>query len=349
MTRPDRLTLRRPDDWHLHLRDGAMLGAVLPFTAAQMGRAIVMPNLRPPVVDAKRAAAYREEIRAALPPGAEFEPLMTAYLTDDTDPDDIEAGARDGVFTAAKLYPAHATTNSAHGVTDVARLRRVLERMEKIGLPLLVHGEVTDAQVDVFDREAVFLDRILSPVRRDHPGLKIVLEHVTTREGVEWVRDAAGPTAGTITAHHLLIDRNAMLVGGIRPHMYCLPVAKRATHRTALLAAATAGDGKFFLGTDSAPHPIADKESACGCAGIFTAPTALELYAEAFDQLGRLDRLEEFASLAGPRFYGLPANEARVTLVRRPQPVPPRIDVSGTVAVHPFRGGETVAFSLEPA
>jgi dihydroorotase len=219
--------------------------------------------------------------------------------------------------------------------------------MEKIGLPLLVHGEVTDPQVDVFDREAVFLDRVLTPLRRDHPGLKIVLEHVTTREGVDWVREAKGPTAGTITAHHLLIDRNAMLVGGIRPHMYCLPVAKRATHRVALLEAATSADGKFFLGTDSAPHPIADKESACGCAGIFTAPNAIELYAEAFDQAGRLDRLEEFASLAGPRFYGLPVNQTRVTLVRGDAKVPARIDVSDEIAVHPFRGGETVAWRLE--
>jgi dihydroorotase len=327
-----------------------MLRAVLKYTALQFGRAIVMPNLRPPVIDAARARSYRDEIRAALPPafagagpGSKFEPLMTAYLTDSTDPGQLE----DKIFTAAKLYPAHATTNSAHGVTDMAKIRPILERMEKIGLPLLVHGEVTDPQVDVFDREAVFLDRVLTPLRRDHPGLKIVLEHVTTREGVDWVREAKGPTAGTITAHHLLIDRNAMLVGGIRPHMYCLPVAKRATHRVALLEAATSADGKFFLGTDSAPHPIADKESACGCAGIFTAPNAIELYAEAFDQAGRLDRLEEFASLAGPRFYGLPVNEARVTLVRGDAKVPARIDVSDEIAVHPFRGGETVAWRLE--
>jgi dihydroorotase len=341
----DRLSLRQPDDWHLHLRDGAMLRSVLTYTARQFGRAIVMPNLRPPVTDPVRARAYRDEIRAALPAGSRFEPLMTAYLTDGTDANQLE----DEIFTAAKLYPAHATTNSAHGVTDIAKIRPVLERMEKIGLPLLVHGEVTDPEIDVFDREAVFLDRVLTPLRRDHPGLKIVLEHVTTREGVAWVREAAGPTAGTITAHHLLIDRNAMLVGGIRPHMYCLPVAKRATHRVELLEAATSGDGKFFLGTDSAPHPIAEKESACGCAGIFTAPNAIELYAEAFDQVGRLDRLEQFASLAGPRFYGLPANEARITLVRRETQVPARIDVTGDIAVHPFRGGETVAWRIEPA
>jgi dihydroorotase len=341
----DRLSLRQPDDWHLHLRDGAMLRAVLPYTAQQFGRAIVMPNLRPPVTDAARARAYRDEIRAALPAGSSFEPLMTAYLTDGTDANQLE----DEIFTAAKLYPAHATTNSAHGVTDIAKIRPALERMEKIGLPLLVHGEVTDHEIDVFDREAVFLDRVLTPLRRDHPGLKIVLEHVTTREGVAWVREAVGPTAGTITAHHLLIDRNAMLVGGMRPHMYCLPVAKRATHRVALLEAATSGDGKFFLGTDSAPHPIADKESACGCAGIFTAPNAIELYAEAFDQVARLDRLEEFASLAGPRFYGLPANDGRITLVRGSTQVPARIDVTGDIAVHPFRGGETVAWRIELA
>lgn len=339
----DTLTIRRPDDWHLHVRDGAMLRAVIAYTALQFGRAIIMPNLRPPVIDAARARAYRDEIVAALPAGAQFEPLMTAYLTDGTDPAELE----DEIFTAAKLYPAHATTNSAHGVSDIAKIRPVLERMEKIGLPLLVHGEVTDHQVDIFDREAVFIDKILAPLRKSHPGLKIVLEHVTTREGVAWVREAEGPTAGTITAHHLLIDRNAMLVGGIRPHMYCLPVAKRATHKQALLDAATAGDGKFFLGTDSAPHPITDKESACGCAGIFTAPTAIELYAEAFDQMDRLDRLEEFASLAGPRFYGLPPNEARVTLIRKASSVPARIDVTDTIAVHPFRGGETVAWSIQ--
>jgi dihydroorotase len=338
----DKLTIRQPDDWHLHIRDGVMLRAVLPYTAAQFGRAIIMPNLRPPVIDAARARAYRDEIVAALPAGSAFQPLMTAYLTDGTDAAQLE----DKIFTAAKLYPAHATTNSAHGVTDIGKIRPVLERMEKIGLPLLVHGEVTDAHVDVFDREAVFLDKVLTPLRRDHPGLKIVLEHVTTREGVAWVREAEGPTAGTITAHHLLIDRNAMLVGGIRPHMYCLPVAKRATHKEALLEAATSGDGKFFLGTDSAPHPVADKESACGCAGIFTAPTAIELYAEAFDGQGKLDRLEEFASLAGPRFYGLPVNEARVTLIRKTNSVPARIDVTEKIAVHPFRGGETVAWSL---
>lgn len=342
----DTITIPQPDDWHLHLRDGAMLRAVLPFTAAQFGRAIIMPNLKPPVLTAARATAYRDEIRAALPAGSSFEPLMTAYLSDDSDPDDIEAGSKDGVFTAAKLYPAHATTNSAHGVTDFQKIRRVLERMEKIGLPLLVHGEVTDSSVDIFDREAVFLDRVLTPLRRQHPGLKLVLEHVTTEQGVDWVKGAEGPTAATITAHHLLIDRNAIFAGGLRPHMYCLPVAKRAKHKTALLAAATSGDSRFFLGTDSAPHPVGDKESGCGCAGIFTAPSAIELYAEAFDGEGALDRLAAFASVNGPAFYGLPVATRTVTLVRKPTALPARIAVGGGIEIHPFRGGETVAWTL---
>ncbi|MGF1644750.1 MAG: dihydroorotase [Thiotrichales bacterium] len=310
----DKITLPLPDDWHLHLRDGDMLAAVLPATVRDFGRAIVMPNLKPPVTTAVAAAAYRERIRALLPPGSGFEPLMTCYLTDNTSSDDLRAGKRDGVFFAAKLYPAGATTNADSGVTAPRKLWRVFETMQEIGLPLLVHGETTDPTVDVFDREAVFIDTELAPLRREFPALKIVLEHVTTREGVQFVEGAAGPTAATLTPHHLMINRNAMFERGIRPHMYCLPIAKRETHRQALRAAAVSGNPRFFLGTDSAPHLRTQKEHDCGCAGVFNAPTALACYAQVFDEEASLDRLADFASRFGPAFYGLPVNAREITL-----------------------------------
>jgi dihydroorotase len=345
MMAPDSITLIRPDDWHVHLRDGAMLQAVLPFTARQFARAIVMPNLVPPITTVAAAESYRERIRAALPPGARFTPLMTCYLTDASDGDEIARGFGAGVFTAAKLYPAHATTNSAHGVTDLARVARALERMEAIGMPLLLHGEVTDPAVDVFDREAVFLARVLAPLMRRHPGLKIVLEHVTTREAVAFVSEAGPALAATITAHHLVINRNALFAGGLRPHAYCLPVAKREEHRLALRRAATSGNPKFFLGTDTAPHPVRDKERDCGCAGIFSAPAALEIYAQVFDEEGALDRLEAFASRNGARFYGLPENGERVTLARRPWRVPGEI-ATGAGPLRPFLAGEEIGWQL---
>jgi len=320
----DSLILRRPDDWHIHLRDDAMLAAVLPATAEVFARAIVMPNLKPPVTTTAQAAAYRERILRQTPAGSGFTPLMTCYLTDNTDPEDLAAGHAEGVFTAAKLYPAGATTNSDAGVTDVRRLHRVLERMQAIGMPLLVHGEVVDHDVDVFDREAVFIDRILRGLRRDFPALKIVFEHITTAEGVAFVRAAEGPTAATITPHHLLINRNAMFDRGIRPHAYCLPVAKRERHRLALRAAATSGEPCFFLGTDSAPHLRHLKEQDCGCAGVYNAPTAMACYAELFAEAGCLERLEGFASEFGPAFYGLPLNADRIRLFRtEPQAAPP--------------------------
>lgn len=351
----DRLVLRRPDDWHVHLRDGAMLKAVLPFTARQFGRAIIMPNLKPPVTRAADAVAYRDRILAALPDGLSFTPLMTAYLTDGTDADDLAQGFRDGVFTAAKLYPANATTNSAHGVTDLGRIAGVLERMAEIGMPLLIHGEVTDAHVDIFDREAVFLDKVLSPLLERHKTLRVVLEHATTAEAVAFVRDhaasgrAPGRVGATITAHHLLINRSHLFQGGIRPHLYCLPIAKRETHRVALLEAATSGEGPFFLGTDTAPHAVTAKESACGCAGCFTAANALELYAEAFEQAGALDRLEAFASLNGPRFYGLPVAEDKVVLERRESTTPDIVLTADGEAVLPFRSGEVTRWSFAGA
>jgi dihydroorotase len=313
------LTLRRPDDWHLHLRDGAMLKGVLPGSR-HFARAIVMPNLVPPVVTAKDARAYRERIQKALPEGQDFTPLMTLYLTEDTDPDDVAAAGAEGLVTAVKLYPAGATTNSASGVRSIGSVMPVLERMAEIGLPLCVHGEVTDAEVDIFDREASFVERILAPLRSELPELKVVLEHVTTAEGVAFVEGTAN-TGGTITVHHLILNRNHLLVGGIRPHYYCLPVVKRETHRLALLRAATGGSPKFFLGTDSAPHPKGAKEAACGCAGVFSAPVALAWLAQVFETEGALDRLEGFASLNGPAFYGLEPNAERVTLERSPAPV----------------------------
>jgi dihydroorotase len=342
----DTVTLRRPDDWHLHLRDGAMLAAVLPFTARQFARAIIMPNLMPPVTDVASALAYRARILAVLPEGADFTPLMTCYLTDTTDPTELERGHRDGVFAAVKLYPARATTNSAHGVTDIAKTYPALERMAALGLPLLVHGEVTDPEIDVFDREAVFIERVLAPLHRRFPSLKIVLEHVTTDEAVAFV-ETTGPTvAATITAHHLVINRNALFVGGIRPHMYCLPIAKREKHRLALRRAAISGNGKFFLGTDSAPHPRVDKENACGCAGIFTAPAALEIYTQVFAEENALDRLEAFAALNGPSFYGLPANERRITLRRGISRIPARI-AAGDAELVPFLAGDETRWILE--
>jgi len=305
----DSVTLARPDDWHLHVRDGAVLAAVLPHTARQFGRAIIMPNLRPPVTTTELAAAYRERILAALPkdgPGARFEPLMTLYLTDNTPPDEIRRARESGFVHGVKLYPAGATTNSDAGVTSIAKCAKTLEAMQKHDLPLLVHGEVTDPAIDMFDREKVFIDRVMTPLRRDFPALKVVFEHITTKDAADYVRDADGPTGATLTAHHLLYNRNALFVGGIRPHYYCLPVLKRETHRVALLAAATSGNPRFFLGTDSAPHAKGLKEHACGCAGCYTALHALELYTQAFDQAGALDRLEGFASFHGADFYGLP-------------------------------------------
>ncbi len=341
------ISILRPDDWHLHVRDDVLLRTVLMASAAVFGRAIIMPNLRPPVTTAARAAEYRQEILAALTPGTTFTPLMTCYLTDQTAPDDLAAGHGDGIFTAAKLYPANATTNSEHGVTDLRRIYPVLERMQKIGMPLLLHGEVTDPAVDIFDREKVFLDRVLTGLLHDFPALKIVLEHATTKDAVDFVRAHAddGCLAATITAHHLHLDRNAMLVGGIRPHYYCLPVVKRATHRQALIAAATSGETCFFLGTDSAPHPRAAKESACGCAGIYTAPRALPLYAEIFDRAGRLDQLEAFASRNGARFYGLPLNQGTIRLRKTSTPAP-ELSCCGVDEVTPFVPPEPVFWDV---
>ena len=339
------LTIRRPDDWHVHLRDGDMLRGVVGHTARQFARAIAMPNLVPPVTRAADAAAYRERILAALPEGTDFTPLMTAYLTETTDPDDLARGFAEGVFTAAKLYPAGATTNSASGVRDLAAIRPLLERMQAIGMVLCVHGEVTDPEVDVFDREAVFIERKLAPLLRDLPALKVVFEHATTKEAVAFVEAAAPNVAATITPQHLHINRNAMLVGGIRPHAYCLPVAKREKHRLALRRAATSGNPKFFLGTDSAPHARHAKESACGCAGIFNAPFALESYLTVFDEEGALDKFEGFASVYGPSFYGLPPNEGTVTLERTEVQVPETIDAAGTPVV-PFHAGETLGWRL---
>ena len=345
MPQTDRITIRQPDDWHVHLRDGAMLRAVLPWTAAQFARAIIMPNLTPPVTTAADAAAYRGRILAARPPGSTFQPLMTCYLTDSTDPDEVERGHTQGVWVAAKLYPAGATTNAHHGVTDLNRIRTVLERMQRIGMPLLVHGETTDPEVDIFDREAVFVDQILPPLLRAHPGLKVVLEHVTTIEAVEFVRAHAPRMAATITPHHLLINRTSLFQGGIRPHLYCLPIAKRERHRLALRKAATGGEACFFLGTDTAPHPVGAKEAACGCAGCFVGPTALQCYTQVFDEEGALDRLEGFASRNGPAFYGLAVNDGSITLRRGSTPMPDAIAV-GDDRVTVFRGGAETSWSI---
>ena len=330
------LTLIRPDDWHLHLRDGAMLAAVCPETARDFGRAIIMPNLMPPVVTGADAAAYRDRILAARPEGNGFEPLMTLYLTEETDPEDLAQAHASGLITAVKLYPAGATTNSASGVRDFDKVRPVLEKMAEIGCPLCVHGEVTDAEIDIFDREAVFIDRVLDPIRRTTPGLRVVMEHITTMNGVEYVKANDHGLGATITTHHLIINRNHILVGGIKPHYYCLPVAKREEHRLALRAAATSGDGRFFLGTDSAPHVDPAKESACGCAGCFTATNTMSLLAHVFEEDGALDRLEGFASLHGPAFYGLPPNADTITLTKSDTPTefPAKIESSdGPVTV----------------
>ena len=362
MTSSDRLVLRRPDDWHVHLRDGAMLKAVLPATARTFARAIVMPNLRPPVTSVDEAVAYRARILAALPEGVSFQPLMTAYLTDAIDPGELDRGFREGVFSAAKLYPANATTNSAAGVSDLHNISAVLECMEAIDMPLLIHGEVTDPDVDVFDREAQFIERHLKPLRERHPRLRIILEHITTEEAVIYIRESyqGGDQriAATITPHHLHLNRNAMFVGGLRSDFYCLPVVKRECHRRALVQAATSGLPCFFLGTDSAPHPRSGKDSACGCAGIFNAFHALESYATVFEQEGALDRLESFASEYGPHFYGLPLNADTVTLVRRDQPIPSRLLPPQSARVGDdtlpesewpllFHAGETLAWCVE--
>ena len=341
----DQITLLRPDDWHLHLRDGAMLRAVLPDTAARFARAIVMPNLKPPVTTVADAQAYRERILAARPTGSNFQPLMTLYLTETSSAEEIRKAKESGIVQGVKYYPAGATTNSENGVRDLRVVYPVLAAMERWDLPLLLHGEVTDPAVDVFDRESVFIERVLLPLRRDFPALRMVLEHVTTQGAVDFVHSAGPHMAATITAHHLLLNRNALFQGGIRPHHYCLPVLKREQHRQALIAAATGGSPQFFLGTDSAPHAQATKESACGCAGIYTAHAAIELYAEVFAQAGALDRLEGFASRHGPTFYGLPCNTEQITLRRERWTVPASIG-AGEEMVVPFRAGENILWRL---
>ncbi len=341
---PPTLTITRPDDWHLHVRDGAALSAVLPDTVRQFARAIIMPNLRPPVTTAAQALAYRQRILDAVPAGAEFEPLMTLYLTDLLPPDEISR-AKDAGVVALKLYPAGATTNSDAGVTDLRKTYPTLEAMQRAGMPLLVHGEVTHAEIDLFDREKAFIDLQLIPLRRDFPALKIVFEHITTREAAQYVAEAGPHTAATITAHHLLYNRNAIFLGGVRPHYYCLPVLKREEHRQALVAAAVSGSDRFFLGTDSAPHAAHLKEHASGCAGCYTAHSALELYAEAFDAADALDKLEGFASFHGPDFYGLPRNAGTVTLRRESWTLPDTLPF-GDAALKPLRGGETLSWRL---
>ena len=341
-----RITLTRPDDWHLHLRDEAALRAVLPHSARQFARAIVMPNLRPPVTTVAAAADYRQRILDALPTDTRFEPLMTLYLTDNTAPDEIRRAVESGFVKAVKLYPAGATTNSDAGVTDLAKCDAVLAEMEKAGMPLLVHGEVTDPSVDLFDRERVFIETVLQPLLRRRPGLRVVVEHITTRDAVDFVSAAGETVAATITAHHLLYNRNAIFTGGVRPHFYCLPVLKRETHRQALVKAATSGNPKFFLGTDSAPHARHTKEAACGCAGCYTALSALELYAEAFEQAGALDRLEAFASFFGPDFYRLPRNTESVSLEKIAWTLPPSLSYAESDELIPLRAGEALAWKL---
>jgi len=341
----NRITILRPDDWHLHLRDGEHMRAVLPETARRFARAIVMPNLRPPVTTTGAALRYRDRVLAALPSGASFEPLMTLYLTDNTTPHEIATARASGAVHAVKYYPAGATTNAESGVTDIAKCARVFDAMEKHGMPLLVHGEVTDAGVDIFDRERVFLERVLAPLVERHPGLKIVMEHITTRQAAQFISEAPRRVAATITAHHLLLNRNALFEGGIRPHHYCLPVVKREEHRLALVAAATGGSPKFFLGTDSAPHARHDKEASCGCAGIYTAHAGIELYAEAFAAAGALHRLEAFAARHGAEFYGLAVNREEITLVEEARPVPAEVPFGADTLV-PFRAGTSVAWRL---
>ena len=341
------LTIRKPDDWHVHFRDGEMLGAVAPYTARQFARAVVMPNLVPPVTTVKEAEAYRARIMAVLPSGTEFTPLMTYYLTDQANGGEIAAGYRDDIFAAVKMYPANATTNSAGGVTDLVGVAPVLEQMQDIGMPLLVHGEVTDPEVDIFDREAVFIDRVLTPLLADFPGLKVVLEHITTADAVDFVRANAPNLGATVTAHHLVLNRSHIFEGGIRPHRYCLPVAKREHHRLALRQAATSGEAAFFLGTDSAPHMASLKEAACGCAGVFTAPNALEVYAQVFDEEGALNHLEAFASVNGAKFYGLPLNEGTLTLAKKSTVIDETIPIQGGESLHPFQAGSAVSWGLE--
>jgi dihydroorotase len=345
MSNQSTLTLIRPDDWHVHLRDGVVLADVVPHTAAQFARAIVMPNLKPPVVTTAMAAAYRERILAAVPQGVIFEPLMTLYLTDNTPPDEIRRATESGFVKGVKLYPAGATTNSDAGVTDIQRCMRTLEVMQETGLPLLIHGEVTDHEVDVFDREAAFIDRILQPLRKSLPELRVVFEHITTKDAVDYVRDADGEIAATITAHHLMYNRNAIFQGGIRPHYYCLPILKREVHRQALVDAATSGSPRFFLGTDSAPHPKGLKEHACGCAGCYTALHAMELYAEIFEAVNALDKLEGFASLFGPDFYRLPRNTEQVTLQKREWVIPDELTLGDTVLV-PLDAGRALGWKF---
>jgi dihydroorotase len=339
------ITIRRPDDWHVHLRDGAMLKAVLPFTAAQFARGIIMPNLVPPVTTVTAAAAYRDRILAARPLGSDFQPLMTCYLTDTISPDEIEKGHAEGVWVAAKLYPAGATTNAHHGVTNIVGISRVLERMEKIGMPVLIHGEATDPAIDIFDREAVFMEQSLLPLLKRHAGLKVVVEHVTTAETADIVRAHSPRVAGTITPHHLVINRTSIFQGGLRPHLYCLPVAKRERHRQALRKAATSGSSCFFIGTDTAPHLKSLKEAACGCAGIFVGAVALQTYVQVFDEENALDRFESFASLNGAQFYGVKPNSGTMVLKRQPGRVIPSVAVDGD-EVLVFRGGENLAWSI---
>ncbi len=340
------ISLIRPDDWHLHVRDGAALATVVPHTARRFGRALIMPNLRPPVTTAAQALEYRARILAAVPPGLRFEPLMSLYLTDNTPPDEIDRAKASGAVVAVKLYPAGATTNSDAGVTGIEKVHAVLERMEKLGMVLCVHGEVTHGDVDVFDREQVFIEQVLAPLVARFPALRVVFEHITTAEAARFVQDAGPNVGATVTAHHLLLNRNAIFAGGIRPHHYCLPVLKRETHRRALVEAATSGNAKFFLGTDSAPHSRAAKEAACGCAGCYTAHAAIELYAEAFEQAGALDRLEAFASLNGPAFYGLAPNAERITLAKDAWEVPRAYEYLHGDPLVPLRAGETVAWRV---
>jgi len=339
------LTLIQPDDWHLHVRDGKTLDSVIPPTARRFARAIIMPNLRPPITTVEQASAYRDRILAAVPDGETFDPLMTLYLTDVMQPDEVRKGKESGIVTAVKMYPAGATTNSDAGVTDIKNAYPVFEAMQEVGMPFLVHGEVVDPDVDVFDREAMFIERVLAPLRNDFPELKVVFEHITTENAVDYVLEGGDNIAATITPQHLLYNRNAILVGGIHPHFYCLPVLKRETHRKALVRAATGGNPRFFLGTDSAPHQKGHKETSCGCAGMYSAPAALELYAEAFEQADALDQLEAFASLNGPRFYGLPVNEGKITLVKESWTVPDELPLGDHVVV-PMRAGEQVGWKL---
>ena len=346
MTTINTLTLTRPDDWHLHLRDGEALKAVLADSARQFARAMIMPNLRPPVTNTALAVAYRQRILAALPSGLHFEPLMTLYLTDNTSAAEIRAAVASGMVHGVKFYPAGATTNSDSGVTDLAHCQQALAEMEKLGLPLLVHAEVTDAQVDVFDRERVFIERYMVAIIKDYPALKVVFEHITTKDAADFVLHAPSNVAATITAHHLLMNRNAMFVGGIQPHHYCLPILKREEHRQALLRVATSGNAKFFLGTDSAPHAKHTKEAACGCAGMYTAHTAMEFYAEAFDAVGALDKLEGFASFYGADFYGLPRNTGRIQLHRQSWTVPASLPFADDSIV-PLRAGQPVAWKMQ--